>query len=63
MQDVAKRCLLYSISDFVNNCQSAVQDKFTTHSLSGLLAYVKHIYIEKYVIVCTIRNSYACSSS
>ena len=61
-KEFVKRCLLYSITNAVNNCPIIIKDTFYTHSLSGLILYIKRFYIEKYSNCCNIVNCYVSVS-
>jgi hypothetical protein len=50
----------YFIPSLVNETNSCITDKITTHSYSGFSKYIKLTWIDAYVETCTIPNCYIC---
>ena len=56
----AKRCIRYSLPNFINQSPSCITDKLFTHSLKGLSNYAKHHALTKYSNECNVLNCYIC---
>ena len=59
--EFVKKCIAHRIVTIINSCPHIIKDKLNTHSLSGLMIYMKRFFIENYSNNCNLVNCFVCS--
>ena len=57
---LAENCVRNAVQNIVNNTNSKIMDKISTHSLQGFAWYIKQYYISNYPEECIIEKCYIC---
>ena len=59
--EFVKQCISHGIVTTINSCRHIIKDKLYTHSLSGLIIFMKRFFIENYSNNCNLANCFDCS--
>ena len=55
-----ENCIRFHLPVLINNTESSVLDKISTHSYEGFAFFVKRITISNYSTECNLQNCYVC---